>query len=299
MVVSGQPLGQMNLADPFIYLEGDTYYAFGTESNDGFRCYCSEDLEHWVQVKGKAKSGFVLHREDSSGSKGFWAPEVYFLDGRYFMLYTADEKPCIAVADDISGPFRPYGHGIMTEDPNGIDNTLFIDKDGSVYMYWVRWGLGGGNEIRGAKLSHKMQSVGKQVRCIWATEPWELVFGRVTEAPTVMRIGDTYYMTYSANDFRSQDYAVGLATASSPLGPWTKYGGNPIMRKPGELYGTGHSSVFRNKEGKLMMVFHAHASASSIGPRRMYITSLEEVIEDGQLILKPSPEYLTPHLYSR
>ena len=53
MVVSGQPLGQMNLADPFIYLEGDTYYAFGTESNDGFR-------------KGKAKSGFVLHREEAA-----------------------------------------------------------------------------------------------------------------------------------------------------------------------------------------------------------------------------------------
>lgn len=294
LVASGQPLEQMYLADPFIYLEGDTYYAFGTESSEGFRCYSSTDLEHWTQVPGRAKSGFVLHREDASGMRQYWAPEVYHLDGRYFLLYSAEERPCIAVADDLSGPFKPYGRGIMTDDPNGIDNTLFIDTDGTIYMYWVRWGLGNGNEIRGAVLSDHLQTVGEQTRCIWATEPWELTYGRVAEAPTVIRIGDTYYMTYSANDFRSQDYAVGLATASSPLGPWIKYSRNPILKKPGLLLGTGHSSIFRSKEGKLMMVFHAHASESSIGPRQMYITELEEVIEDGKLILKPSPDYITP-----
>ena len=292
-------VGQMNLADPFIYLEGDTYYAFGTESNEGFRCYSSTDLEHWEQVSGKARDGFALHREDCFGDRWFWAPEVYRLGGRYFLLYSAQERPCIAVADDIAGPYKPYGQGVMTDDPNGIDNTLFIDEDGTVYMYWVRWGLGKGNEIRVAVLSDDMTRVGEQTRCIWASEPWELVLGRVTEAPTVLRIGDTYYMTYSANDFRSQDYAIGLATAPSPLGPWTKYPGNPVLRRPGGLYGTGHSSIFRDKEGRLRLVFHAHASSSAVGPRKMYITAIEEVMEDGRLILKPSGQYITPFLYSR
>ena len=83
MVVSGQPLGQMNLADPFIYLEGNTYYAFGTESNDGFRCYSSEDLEHWVQVKGKAKSRTSLEEVIEEGqlilkpSSEYLTPHLY------------------------------------------------------------------------------------------------------------------------------------------------------------------------------------------------------------------------------
>ena len=49
-----------------------------------------------------------------------------------------------------------------------------------------------------------------------------------------MKKGDTYYLIYSANHYESKDYAVGYATASSPKGPWTKYSGNPILRRDKE-----------------------------------------------------------------
>ena len=40
--------------------------------------------------------------------------------------------------------------------------------------------------------------------------------------PSVFKIDSTYYMLYSANNFKSSNYAVGYATSSSPLGPWNK-----------------------------------------------------------------------------
>lgn len=78
--------------------------------------------------------------------------------------------------------------------------------------------------------------------------------------PKVLRIlkkGNTYYLIYSANHYESKDYAVGYATASSPKGPWTKYSGNPILRRDKEaaksvgLVGTGHGAPFVCADGKL------------------------------------------------
>lgn len=46
----------------------------------------------------------------------------------------------------------------------------------------------------------------------------------------LIKIGDTYYMFYSG--LRTGEYpkwGIGLATAASPAGPWTKYAGNPIL----------------------------------------------------------------------
>ena len=38
---------QVPLADPYILLEGDTYYAYGTNDANGIRCYTSDDLRTW------------------------------------------------------------------------------------------------------------------------------------------------------------------------------------------------------------------------------------------------------------
>jgi len=46
--------------------------------------------------------------------------------------------------------------------------------------------------------------------------------GWVACAAVLKEEGDKYYMWYNGNGY------IGLATASNPLGPWTKYEGNPI-----------------------------------------------------------------------
>ena len=38
---------QVPLADPYILLDGDTYYAYGTNDANGIRCYTSDDLRVW------------------------------------------------------------------------------------------------------------------------------------------------------------------------------------------------------------------------------------------------------------
>ena len=91
-----------------------------------------------------------------------------------------------------------------------------------------------------------------------------------------MKIDGTYVLTYSANDYRDPDYAVGVATTKSIEGPWTKYAGNPILRRRFGLKGTGHHSLFKDADGKWRIVFHAHNDhpSDAIHPRRMYIADV-------------------------
>jgi beta-xylosidase len=96
---------------------------------------------------------------------------------------------------------------------------------------------------------------------VWCTRPgqqhWEGTL--INEGPFVLKHEGTYYLMYSANGATDPWYAVGYATASSPMGPWTKYKGNPILRKTDKISGPGHHSVIASPDGKeLFIVYHTH-----------------------------------------
>ena len=40
----------------------------------------------------------------------------------------------------------------------------------------------------------------------------------------------------------------------------------------GRLEGVGHSAMFRDKDGNLRIVFHAHKAPGKVHPREMYIS---------------------------
>ena len=54
----------------------------------------------------------------------------------------------------------------------------------------------------------------------------------------------------------------------------TKSGENPILRRFRGLEGTGHHSLFKDRDGKWRIVFHAHEAPGRVGLRRTYIADL-------------------------
>jgi len=117
--------------------------------------------------------------------------------------------------------------------------------------------------------------------CIHVSQEWEEVWPRVNEGAFVIKHNGVYYMTYSANSYESPFYGIGCATATSIMGDWIKYPHNPLLQKPGNLVGVGHSSMFKDKKGDWKIVFHAHNSINNIHPRNMYISSVEFRKADG------------------
>jgi len=280
--------GAVSFGDPFIMLYDGVYYAYGTSSPDGIIVYTSDDLMHW----SIPDNNLALNVNDVWADRWFWAPEVYHVNGKFYMYYSADEHICVAVADSPLGPFTQDVQKPMIADEKCIDNSLFIDDDGKAYLYFDRFN--DGLNIWVAELEDNLTEIKTETMkpCIHVSQQWEEVWPRVNEGSFVIKHEGTYYMTYSANSYESPFYGIGVATAPSPAGPWTKYDKNPIYQNVGELVGIGHSAMFRDKDGALRIVFHSHNSKTEIHPRLMHISSVS--FDNGLMVIDPN--YFTPEL---
>ena len=293
---------QIPLADPYILLDGDTYYAYGTYDASGIHVYSSDDLRTWKD------EGQALNKANTTEQKWFWAPEVYHVGDKYIMYFSANEHLFAATATSPKGPFKQVGSYQMETllgDEKCIDSHVFFDTNGKAYIFFVRFT--DGNCIWQAQLEddYITPKANTLRKCLAVSQGWENKMGRVTEGPNVIKVGRRYFLTYSGNDYQSQDYAVGYAyTSNIASGTWTKYTANPILHKWDDLVGTGHHSLFYDKEGILRIVFHAHNSTESIHPRRMYIGTViatsSSLRMSGEPIIRPtleastySPEILT------
>jgi len=262
-------VSQVPLADPYILLEDGKYYAYGTHDASGIRCYSSDDLRTWKD------EGQALNKANTTEQQWFWAPEVYHKNGQYIMYFSANEHLFAATANSPKGPFKQVGSYQMEKligSEKCIDSHVFFDDNGKAYVFFVRFT--DGNCIWQAELEddYITPKVGTMRKCFAVSQDWENKMGRVNEGPNVIKIGKRYFLTYSGNDYRSQDYGVGFAsTTNIATGTWGKYASNPILRRFDDLVGTGHHSLFYDKEGILRIVFHAHESTEKVGNRLMYI----------------------------
>ncbi|HCY42635.1 MAG TPA: 1,4-beta-xylanase [Prolixibacteraceae bacterium] len=277
------------LGDPFIMLWEGKYYAYGTYAEDGIAVFVSDDLVKWSST-----TSLALHKSDVWDDKWFWAPEVYYLNGKFYMYYSANEHICVATSSSPLGPFKQEIQKPMIEDEKCIDNSLFIDDDGKSYLLFDRFN--DGLNIWVAEMETNLIDIkpGTMKKCINVSQPWEEVWPRVNEGSFIVKRNGIYYMTYSANSYESQFYGVGVATATNITGPWTKYEGNPIFQKPGDLVGVGHSAMFTDKDGKLRIVFHAHNSTAKIHPRHMYISTVSFENKAGKEVMAIDKDYLVP-----
>ena len=272
-----------NLADPFVFRHGDTYYLYGTTDvgSEGIIVYQSNDLVNWGKPVG-ARGGWALHRDDVWGEKWFWSPEVVHHNNKFFMIYTVEERLAVATSDSPLGPFTQPKDGHYHPDVREIGHKTLFDN-GRVYIYFSR--LEGGNVIYGAELNDDLLSFkeGSLKRLFDASQDWEHTKNNphpewpVAEAPFVMKHGGFYYMFYTANHFRSPDYAVGYATAPGPLGPFTKYSGNPIVRSTETIQGPGTTSMIKAPNGDWYMYYHAHRKPGTVIPRKTLMDRVEFV----------------------
>lgn len=91
-------------ADPYILNYEGKNYLYGTGGKKGIRVYQSDDLANWSAAVG-VKDGFALDSSDVWSNHSFWAPEVYHLNGRFYMFFTVMSRLSIAESDSPLGPF--------------------------------------------------------------------------------------------------------------------------------------------------------------------------------------------------
>lgn len=243
-----------SFADPDVIKVGDTYYLYATTRGRGYDAYESKDLVHW-ENKGLA---FADPR------RGAWAPDLFQNtkgDGKFYLYYTdsmADQKPGgpekqigVAVADSPLGPF--VDKGVLAT--NAIDAHLFCDDNGKLYLYYVNWN-GGGFKIAVQPMKDPLTKEGDLKIVLRPTEPWEKASGEITEGPFMLKHNGVYYLMYSGSGANSPTYGIGYATSKSPLGPFEKFEGNPIVHRGNKVFGPGHHCVIEGPDKKLWLVYH-------------------------------------------
>ncbi|MEA2708679.1 MAG: hypothetical protein QOF78_1280 [Phycisphaerales bacterium] len=231
--------------------------------------------------------------EESWGRLHFWAPELFKHRDKFYLHFTANHaergKPPIrrvvlAEGDSPLGPFREIKAPWFETEFDTIDGHVFRDRDGQLYLYSVYLPKPPKTEafqIHVRKLSDDLTPSAESTLCITATEPWE---GKhVNEGPFVIRHGDDYLLTYSGQGYTSPNYAVGVATAKSPLGPWKKSADGPILKRAPGVSGPGHHSFIESPDGKEMfIVYHVHKFIDRPGDPRVLAMDRVKIV-DGEV----------------
>jgi beta-xylosidase len=292
------PLG-VDLADPDVLLHEGVYYLYATSiTNLGYFVWTSRDLVHWQQQEEMA-----LSRDHQSwGNSNFWAPDAIHYNGKFYLFYNCvgpvgrgrmSHRICAAVSDNPLGPFKEIRGPMLDIGRAVIDAHVFIDAadNNKPYMYYsldhsenVQPNGRQASELYVVPLAADLLgTAGEPQFCFGASQLWEgkpKIEDTWNEAPFVFKHRDTYVMTYSARVFSDPLYAVGYATAKSPLGPWSKAEENPILKKTRRVSGPGHNSVIPSPDGKeLFVVYHSHKELEGGHDRELNIDRL--VIEDG------------------
>lgn len=249
------PIIDRYLADPFILYEEPYYYLFATgRAPDGrfIQIYRSKDIANWEFVRGAVARG----PEGAWNRKNFWAPEVYKIDGKYYLYYTASTEGTpqntgnrvgLAVASTPGGPYENRGVVIPHA---SIDGHMFKDLDGTFYMYYTiehgnSDGLTAGQIFVDRMLSPTKVS-GNPVPLI-TQHGWQ-------EGPCMILDNGKYILTYSTENWQDETYKIRWAVGSSPLGPFVEQG--ILLSSTDKVRGPGHHAFFIGPKGERWIAYH-------------------------------------------
>jgi len=263
-------------ADPWnIYKDGYYYYTQTTGRN--LTIWKTKDL---TEIKLAEKTVVWTPPAGATYSKELWAPELHYLQGKWYMYFAADdgvndhhrmyvvENPS---ADPTKGEWAFKGAVSDATNKWAIDATIFEQK-GKMYMLWSGWegDKNGMQSIYIAQMSNPWTISSKRVRLSSPTYSWENNSGigvLVNEGPEIINHGDKIFLIYSASGCWTDFYALGMLTASANADlldslSWKK-SPQPLFSQNAEnkIYAPGHNSFFKSPDGKEdWILYHANAN---------------------------------------
>ena len=270
----------------------------------------------------------VWSAPDTGWNRGnVWAPELHFLDGRWYIYYAAG-KP--------GAPFTSQRAGVLQSvGPNAVG--AYVDR-GMLYT-GDSVGTGGGNrwaiDLTVARLGNRLYAVWsgwahnattdktpQQLYIAPMVNPWTIAANRVRlsspdaawergpeldleEGPEFLQHNGDVFLIYSTRDSWLKDYALGQLhlrpSPADPLDPasWIKSG--PVFSGTDVVHGVGHSSFTTSPDGSQeWIVYHSKRTTTPGWDRdirlQSFVWSLDGTprfgtpIQEGISLRKPAGE---------
>ena len=287
--------------DPAPFASGDKLYMFtGHDEDDAtyfkmkdWMLYSTEDMVNWTYLGTPVST--ATFDWAFQGDRA-WASQAVEKDGKWYWYVCLTEAAtnadalAVAVADHPQGPYKDAIGGPLATGWSFIDPTVFIDRDGSAYLFWGNKGCWYGklgkdmvsfeNGYKEVPGFHDPASFGPEsMKMNWAKGREEMMVG-YEEGPWVSRRGDIYYMTYPAGGVPEH---MAYSTAPSVDGPWTYRG--RIMDEAENAF-TIHGGEVEFK-GRNYMFYHNGALPNGGGFHRSACVEEFTYNEDGSIPFIP------------
>lgn len=296
-------IGTMFTPDPAPYVHDGKVYLFADHDEDdalNFKMkdwilYSSEDMVNWTYLGTPVST--ATFKWAQQGNKA-WAAQAVERNGKWYWYVCCNtakggDALAVAVADSPQGPYRDAIGGPLAEGFSFIDPTVFIDDDGTPYLFWGNKGFWYG------KLNDDMVSFADGYKQVPGyTDPesfgelqskmdWSIGKNRMMtqyeEGPWVTKRNGMYYVVYPAGGV--PEY-MAYSTAPTIDGPWTFRG--RIMDEAKNSF-TIHGGNITYK-GHDYMFYHNGLLPNGSGFRRSAAVEEFKFNEDGTIPFIPFTE---------
>ncbi|RNI28810.1 glycoside hydrolase family 43 protein [Rufibacter latericius] len=274
----------MDGADPWVLKKDSVYYSCA--SNNG-SIYVSQSrkltkLGERVPVWKAPATGWNAHN--------LWAPEIHYLQGKWYIYYAAGKKsggPFIhqrsgvleSTTDSPFGPYQDKGMlytGDSLQHPGtgkwAIDLSPFY-LNGQLYAVWSGWEQNAATDrtkqhLYLAKMTNPWTIGSNRVKISSPTEAWE-TGGELdlNEGPELLKKNEKAFLIYSCRESWLKEYRLGQLMLSDTLADpmqasnWTKSSG-PVFQSTADVLGVGHCSFTTSPDNtEDWILYHAKKSA--------------------------------------
>ncbi|WPP52107.1 arabinan endo-1,5-alpha-L-arabinosidase [Catalinimonas niigatensis] len=280
--------------DPVMIRQGDTYYLFCT--GRGISVFSSTDMQSWKEEKPVFDSPPEWTQEAVSDFRGhFWAPDISFYDGKYYLYYSVSSfgKNTSAIGLVTNTTLDPDDPNYQWEDQgmivqsvpgrdlwNAIDPNIITDAQGYPWMTFGSFWEG----MKLVKLIPKRTALAEPQE--WYTiakrertpfTPDAKAGDAAIEAPFIFKKDSIYYLFVSWDYCcrgENSTYKVVVGRSDKVTGPYLDKEGKAMDEGGGSLViegnerwaGVGHNSAY-TFDGKDYLVFHAYDSHDDGKPK--------------------------------
>jgi len=204
-----------------------------------------------------------------------WAPELHFINGRWYIYYAADDGNDInhrmyvleSTGDDPQGTYINKGKINAPTDRWAIDGSVLRKPDGSLYFIWSGWTNPnpGPQNIYIAPMSNPWTISGERTLISSPTNSWERIGWAVNEGPQALQKGGKTFIVYSASGGSTPDYCLATLTNTDGNflnpGSWQKSPGC-VFARTDTVFGPGHNSFVKSPDQtEDWIIYHARDAA--------------------------------------
>lgn len=272
-----------NGADPWMVKQGEDYIYCWSANNS---IIISKSKK--MTKRGELKS--IWQTPAAGWNRAcLWAPEIHFIQGRWYVYYTAGESgpPFIhqragvlrSKTDDVFSDYEDMGMLYTGDNPDDLSTNIWaidmtvLEHQGKLYAIWSGWVKQKTTDATPqhlyiSEMENPWTLKGTRVKISSPVESWETGGPlSLNEGPEILKKGNQVFIVYSCRESWLVEYRLGMLQLINPDGSlldpanWKKTG--PVFQGNSQVYGVGHCSFIKSPDNtEDWIIYHSKKSTT-------------------------------------